>query len=378
MSLFDAMPDDAAALERPLPAATEAPPRERLRWEKELLGLYLSDHPLGELAAEMRAVRERRTAATSARRLDQQRVVVGGIVTGLRRVITKAKATMAVATLEDLQGTLEVVVFPKVFEETGPTWQEDAILLVAGRVDHKGEETVLLAETVWTWEDASALGDEAFARRPRPPSAAGAVAARAGDGADPAPRAGMVVARPAARGPPGPGSFGGSANGGPGTFRQPVPAGIAPGLPGSAPGGGIAGGAGHGTDGNGYGRDPNGNGNGYGHDPNGNGNGSTGGAGNGHGRTVRRVIPHVSPLRGGGVIGELVVDMSADSGSAGARGGRTTTGPGAGVGAGRAGMAGVGRGGPTPAATRASAQGRLSAQARPSEQRCPARPSCGP
>jgi len=72
---------------------------------------------------------------------------------------------MGVATLEDLQGTMEVIVFPKVFEQTQATWAEDAILLVAGRVDHKGDETVLLAEAVWTWEEAGALGSTEFARR---------------------------------------------------------------------------------------------------------------------------------------------------------------------------------------------------------------------
>jgi DNA polymerase-3 subunit alpha len=162
-SLFDVMGADTAALERPLAPATEAPARERLRWEKELLGLYLSDHPLGELAAEMgRFVNA--YSGDLGEELDQQRVVIGGVVIGVRRVITKAKATMAVATLEDLQGSLDVVVFPKVFEETGPTWSDDAILVVAGRVDHKGEETVLLADSVWTWEAALALGPDAFGR----------------------------------------------------------------------------------------------------------------------------------------------------------------------------------------------------------------------
>jgi len=161
-SLFDMLGSEDSTLERPLPRATEAPARERLRWEKELLGLYLSDHPMGELAAEM----GRYATAYSGdlgEELDQQRIVVGGVMTGLRRVVTKARATMAVATLEDLQGPLEVVVFPKVFEETGATWVDDAILVVAGRVDHKGEETVLLADSVWTWEQATAMGPDAFA-----------------------------------------------------------------------------------------------------------------------------------------------------------------------------------------------------------------------
>ncbi len=163
VSLFDSSPD-SAPLERPLPDnITEAPPRERLRWEKELLGLYLSDHPLGELAG---VIGEYVTAYSGelGEELDQQRICVGGVVTEVRRVITKARATMGVATLEDLQGTMEVIVFPKVFEQTESTWAEDAILLVAGRVDHKGEETVLLADAVWTWEDAQALGSPEFGR----------------------------------------------------------------------------------------------------------------------------------------------------------------------------------------------------------------------
>jgi hypothetical protein len=51
-----------------------------------------------------------------------------------------------------------------VLELTAPSWEEDAILLVAGRVDHKGEESVLLADAVWSWEDASAMGPDGFAR----------------------------------------------------------------------------------------------------------------------------------------------------------------------------------------------------------------------
>ena len=72
---------------------------------------------------------------------------------------------MAIVTLEDLQGTIEVVVFPRLYEQTGRTWREGAILLVAGRVDHKGEEVSLLADLVRRLgRRASAAGAEAFAR----------------------------------------------------------------------------------------------------------------------------------------------------------------------------------------------------------------------
>ena len=85
-------------------------------------------------------------------------------MTGIRTVITKARSTMAVVTLEDLQGTLEVVVFPKTYEQTIGTWREGAILLVAGRVDHRGEEASLLADAVWDWDAVAERGPEAFAR----------------------------------------------------------------------------------------------------------------------------------------------------------------------------------------------------------------------
>ena len=149
--------------EEPLPQVAEEPARSRLRWEKELLGLYLSDHPLGEVAERI----GRYVTAYSGElgeEQDQRRVVIGGVMTGLRTVVTKSRATMGVATLEDLQGSLEVIVFPKVLEQTAAIWRPNAILLVAGRVDHKGEAAVLLADAVWDWDEAALMDEAAFAR----------------------------------------------------------------------------------------------------------------------------------------------------------------------------------------------------------------------
>jgi DNA polymerase-3 subunit alpha len=152
------------AIEVPLRAVPEAPVRERLRWEKELLGLYLSEHPMGEVAAQVGQFVTAYSGDLKDESLDGQRVVVGGIVTGFRTIITKTKSTMGVATLEDLQGTIEVVVFPRLYEQTLGTWAEGAILLVAGRVDHRGEEMSVLADLVMDWETAIQRGPEAFAR----------------------------------------------------------------------------------------------------------------------------------------------------------------------------------------------------------------------
>jgi DNA polymerase-3 subunit alpha len=163
-SLFDMGAEEVSGMERPLPQATEVPVRERLRWEKELLGLYLSEHPIGEIASQVADFATAYSGDLKDESLDGQRVVMVGIVTGFRRVITKANATMGVATIEDLQGSSEVVVFPKMYEQTAATWTEGAILAVAGRVDHRGEDVSLLADLVVEWDEAVAKGAEAFAR----------------------------------------------------------------------------------------------------------------------------------------------------------------------------------------------------------------------
>jgi DNA polymerase III subunit alpha len=164
-SLFDLGAEDAAAFERPLPQTTEVPVRERLRWEKELLGLYLSEHPMGEVAEQVGAFVTAYSGDLKDESLDGQRIVVAGIVTGFRTIITKAKSTMGVATIEDLQGTIEVVVFPKLYEQTAGTWTDGSILLVAGRIDHRGEEVSILADLAVDWDEALARGPEAFAQQ---------------------------------------------------------------------------------------------------------------------------------------------------------------------------------------------------------------------
>ena len=102
-----------------------------------------------------------RTRATSSdETLDGQRLVVGGIVDrGRGRSSPKRESTMAVVTLEDLQGSIEVVVFPRLYEQTGPIWQRgrDPARRRAGSTI-EGEEVSLLADVVVPWDDAVARG----------------------------------------------------------------------------------------------------------------------------------------------------------------------------------------------------------------------------
>ncbi len=167
-TLFDLFAGPAAATPAALGDGTpsvldgdEIPQRERLRWEKELLGLYLTEHPLGEITAVLPDYVTAYSGDLSEED-DQARVTLGGILQGVRRVITRAGSTMLVANLEDLQGTVEVVVFPKVFAETANSWAEDAVVLVSGRVDHRDDEAKLLCEAVHAWDDAVRMGPVAF------------------------------------------------------------------------------------------------------------------------------------------------------------------------------------------------------------------------
>ncbi len=161
-TLFDLFAIPASSGETAfLGGGEEIPKRERLRWEKELIGLYLSDHPLREMEADLP---EYVTAqvADLAEEADQTKVTLGGIVAGSRRVITRAGATMLVATLEDLTGSVEVVVFPKVYEQTASAWADDSIVLVSGRLDRRDEAPQILCEAVWSWDDAVRMGVAAF------------------------------------------------------------------------------------------------------------------------------------------------------------------------------------------------------------------------
>ncbi len=113
-SLFGGLSDDRSVAE---PRLLEVPPwgeRERLAHEKELLGFYLTGHPLGEVAPLLRRYVD--TTATQAAERAGREVRIGGMLTAMREIRTKRGARMAFATLEDLEGAFELVIFSEPFE----------------------------------------------------------------------------------------------------------------------------------------------------------------------------------------------------------------------------------------------------------------------
>jgi DNA polymerase-3 subunit alpha len=118
--------------------------RPRLAFEKEMLGLYVSDHPLMGAEASLR----RRTECTVAELEEVAEGAirtVGGIVTNLQRKWTKRGDLMAVFILEDLQSSIEVMVFPKTMQAYGHLLDDDAVVIVKARVDGRDDQPKLMA-----------------------------------------------------------------------------------------------------------------------------------------------------------------------------------------------------------------------------------------
>jgi DNA polymerase-3 subunit alpha len=114
--------------------ATPMPPDERLRGEKELLGLYLSDHPLNRVEKELGRVTDTQASELVAD-LAEREVRVGGLVRAVRRVVTRKGQIMAYVELEDLTGTMELTLFPRAYEQFRALFEPDELVVVLGRVD---------------------------------------------------------------------------------------------------------------------------------------------------------------------------------------------------------------------------------------------------
>ncbi|MBI5466823.1 MAG: DNA polymerase III subunit alpha [Candidatus Kerfeldbacteria bacterium] len=144
-SLFAHLPAQHAPTLR-LKPATPAPKSQRGLWEKELLGLYISDHPLNE----HRHFLNRTTQSIQAAREQKARQVkIGGLITTVKRITTRTNETMAFARVEDLSGTVEIVIFPSVYRDTQDFWVAERLVVIEGKSSSKDGEWKLLADKVW-------------------------------------------------------------------------------------------------------------------------------------------------------------------------------------------------------------------------------------
>ncbi len=166
----------AAFDDRPAIPEVEFEKSEKLRFEKEMLGLYVSDHPIMGLEdalrrrteTTIRGLIESAEAAEAGEVVDappppkgrdgreRERVVtVGGVITGLQHKFTRNNDRMAVFVLEDLEASVEVTVFPRTFETIGHVLADDLVVTMKARVDTRDDQPKLIAMEVTPCEDLS-------------------------------------------------------------------------------------------------------------------------------------------------------------------------------------------------------------------------------
>lgn len=158
ISLFDDMDAKDTAVGNIYPEIGEYPQKVLLTMEKEMLGLYISGHPLEEYMSEL----QQRVSVTTAElsrdseadgqenpQLDGKEAVIGGIIVSVKQKSTKNNSLMAFVELEDLFGTVEVIVFPKTYEKYKSLLVQDGIVLIEGRISQKEEEDAkIISESI--------------------------------------------------------------------------------------------------------------------------------------------------------------------------------------------------------------------------------------
>lgn len=161
ISMFDTMEDAFDITDNIYPEINEYPKRNLLSMEKEMIGLYISGHPLEEYKSEMAALVTITTAefvtdneleaqeTGNNFELDGKQVTMGGIIVSVKQKTTKTNNMMAFVELEDLYGTVEIIVFPRTYERCKNLLIQDTIVLVDGRISQKEEEAAkIICDTV--------------------------------------------------------------------------------------------------------------------------------------------------------------------------------------------------------------------------------------
>lgn len=120
--------------------------KQCLLWERELLGLYITEHPLQEFSEQLQGITIPLSHLHYYRSDDV--IAVAGVVETVRRIVTKKGDPMAFVKLADAQGSTEVVVFPTVWQKSTALWEPDKVVLLAGKVSRKDGDPKIIADTV--------------------------------------------------------------------------------------------------------------------------------------------------------------------------------------------------------------------------------------
>lgn len=162
LSMFDLLAGGAAASISPirLPDVEEVKGREKLTWEKELLGVYAASHPMQSLGIDMSKI-----VTCYCNELSEEHngknVTLAGMITSVRTINTKKGDQMAFVQLEDRQGQCEVVVFPRTYAEVKEKLVPDTLVIMKGKAQTREGQTSLLVDSIQNYVDqAVAAGGE--------------------------------------------------------------------------------------------------------------------------------------------------------------------------------------------------------------------------
>jgi len=139
--------------------------KEKLSWEKELIGVYLSEHPFSSFAGEMLSENTTLCGQIDAEMVGQT-VVVAGMVATVHQLSTKDHRSFISAVLEDLDGSIEVMVWPNVYSNTRDLWEEGNILLVQGKIRLKDNRVQLNCDSVRHYQPGQTVGETAETSQP--------------------------------------------------------------------------------------------------------------------------------------------------------------------------------------------------------------------
>ena len=119
---------------------------EKLSWEKELLGLYISEHPFSDFKEKLNGYII--LLSRLKEHLDKDGIKTAGVVSVIKKIMTKANKPMLFVKIEDATSNVEVLVFPRLLEANSEVWQEGRVVLLEGKVSNKDEEIKFLANKV--------------------------------------------------------------------------------------------------------------------------------------------------------------------------------------------------------------------------------------
>ncbi|MGI6374165.1 MAG: DNA polymerase III subunit alpha [Patescibacteria group bacterium] len=156
VSLFSLAPDKISLPKISLITSPPVETAEKLAWEKELLGLYVSEHPYNLFSSHLQGYVVPLARLKEYR--GQERIIIAGIVSAINKIITRKGEAMLFVKIEDAVNSVELLIFPKLYQETAELWQVGQAIIAAGSLSEKDQELKVLTNVVGALTTSDILG----------------------------------------------------------------------------------------------------------------------------------------------------------------------------------------------------------------------------